>query len=238
METATATETKQFFILYKPKDIVSGDFYYALSHKHQGSKKEIFYMSAADCTGHGVPGALMSMMAVSKLNESIIEKNLIHPNEILDSVRKGIIASLNPEGSEEESKDGMDCVLCAFDFEDMKLEFAAANNPLWFVRDGKVTEYTADKMAVGKSPKEDQPFSLKTVDLKKGDIIYMFTDGYADQFGGEKGKKFKYKQLQELLMANISKPMEQQKQILEKTLEAWRGNLEQVDDILLIGVKI
>ncbi|MCC6837160.1 MAG: SpoIIE family protein phosphatase, partial [Bacteroidia bacterium] len=99
------TETKPFFILYKPKDIVSGDFYYALSHKHQGSKKEIFYMSAADCTGHGVPGALMSMMAVSKLNESIIEKNLIAPNEILDNVRKGIIASLNPEGSEEESKD-------------------------------------------------------------------------------------------------------------------------------------
>lgn len=238
METMTANDTKQFFILYKPKDIVSGDFYYALAHKHQGSKKEIFYMSAADCTGHGVPGALMSMMAVSKLNESIIEKNLVRPNDILDSVRKGIIASLNPEGSEEESKDGMDCVLCAFDFDDMKLEFAAANNPLWFVRDGKMLEFQPDKMPVGKSPKEEQPFSVQTMELKKGDIIYMFTDGYADQFGGEKGKKFKYKQLQELLLANHSKSMEQQKQILETTLEKWRGNLEQVDDILLIGVKI
>ncbi len=234
----TMTETKPFFILYKPKDIVSGDFYYALSHKHQGSKKEIFYMSAADCTGHGVPGALMSMMAVSKLNESIIEKNLIAPNEILDNVRKGIIASLNPEGSEEESKDGMDCVLCAFDFEDMKLDFAAANNPLWLVRDGKVTEYAPDKMPVGKSPKEDEPYTLKSIDLVKGDIIYIFTDGYADQFGGEKGKKFKYKQLQELLISNSHLPMQEQKQILANTIEKWMGNLEQVDDILVIGIKI
>ncbi|MBN8695361.1 MAG: serine/threonine-protein phosphatase [Bacteroidetes bacterium] len=232
------TETKPFFILYKPKDIVSGDFYYALSHKHQGSKKEIFYMSAADCTGHGVPGALMSMMAVSKLNESIIEKNLIAPNEILDNVRKGIIASLNPEGSEEESKDGMDCVLCAFDFEDMKLDFAAANNPLWLVRDGKVTEYAPDKMPVGKSPKENEPYTLKSIDLVKGDIIYIFTDGYADQFGGEKGKKFKYKQLQELLISNSHLPMQEQKQILANTIEKWMGNLEQVDDILVIGIKI
>ena len=234
----TMTETKPFFILYKPKDIVSGDFYYALSHKHQGSKKEIFYMSAADCTGHGVPGALMSMMAVSKLNESIIEKNLIAPNEILDNVRKGIIASLNPEGSEEESKDGMDCVLCAFDFEDMKLDFAAANNPLWLVRDGKVTEYAPDKMPVGKSPKENEPYTLKSIDLAKGDIIYIFTDGYADQFGGEKGKKFKYKQLQELLISNSHLPMQEQKQILANTIEKWMGNLEQVDDILVIGIKI
>lgn len=232
------TETKPFFILYKPKDIVSGDFYYALSHKHQGSKKEIFYMSAADCTGHGVPGALMSMMAVSKLNESIIEKNLIAPNEILDNVRKGIIASLNPEGSEEESKDGMDCVLCAFDFEDMKLDFAAANNPLWLVRDGKVSEYAPDKMPVGKSPKENEPYTLKSIDLIKGDIIYIFTDGYADQFGGEKGKKFKYKQLQELLISNSHLPMQEQKQILADTIEKWMGNLEQVDDILVIGIKI
>ncbi len=234
----TMTETKPFFILYKPKDIVSGDFYYALSHKHQGSNKEIFYMSAADCTGHGVPGALMSMMAVSKLNESIIEKNLKSPNEILDNVRKGIIASLNPEGSEEESKDGMDCVLCAFDFEDMKLNFAAANNPLWLVREGKVTEYAPDKMPVGKSPKENEPYTLKSIDLIKGDIIYIFTDGYADQFGGEKGKKFKYKQLQELLISNSHLPMQEQKLILSNTIEKWMGNLEQVDDILVIGIKI
>ncbi len=234
----TLIETKPFFIVYKPKDIVSGDFYYALSHKHLGSKKEIFYMSAADCTGHGVPGALMSMMAVSKLNESIIEKNLIAPNDILDNVRKGIIASLNPEGSEEESKDGMDCVLCAFDFEEMKLDFAAANNPLWLIRDGAVIEFKPDKMPVGKSPKENEPYTLQTIPLQKGDTIYIFTDGYADQFGGEKGKKFKYKQLQDLLLKNCSKSMEEQKQLLSTTIEKWMGNLEQVDDILVIGIKI
>src|SRR5689334_4948175 len=110
-----------FFILYKPKDIVSGDFYYALAHKSPLAKNELFYICAADCTGHGVPGAFMSMLGVSSLNESIIEKNIFMPNEILNDIRNSIISSLNPEGSEEESKDGMDCVLCAYDFENMLL---------------------------------------------------------------------------------------------------------------------
>ncbi len=237
MET-TATETKNFFILYKPKDIVSGDFYHAIAHKPTGSKTELFYMCTADCTGHGVPGALMSMVGISHLNESIIEKNIIHPNEILDNMRKGIIASLNPEGSEEESKDGMDCVLCAYDFENMKLEFAAANNPLWLFRDGAMQEFKPDKMPVGMYHSKTAPFSLQTIDLKKGDIVYTFTDGFADQFGGEKGKKYKYKQLQEKLVSITDLPLSDQKNILEKEFEKWRGNLEQVDDVLIIGVKI
>ncbi len=234
----TATETKSFFILYKPKDIVSGDFYYALAHKATGGTSELFYMCTADCTGHGVPGALMSMMGISHLNESIIEKNLVHPNEILDNTRKGIIASLNPEGSEEESKDGMDCVLCAYDFKKMILEFACANNPLWLMRNGAIEEFKPDKMPVGKYGEEMKPFSLQKIDLKKGDIVYTFTDGYADQFGGDKGKKFKYKQLQELLLKNSGLPMEEQKRTLESSFDSWRGNLEQVDDVLLIGVRI
>ncbi len=234
----TTTETKNFFILYKPKDIVSGDFYHAIAHKPIGSKNELFFMCTADCTGHGVPGALMSMVGISHLNESIIEKNLIHPNEILDNMRKGIIASLNPEGSEEESKDGMDCVLCAYDFENMKLEFAAANNPLWLIRNGEMQEFKPDKMPVGMYHTITTPFSLQTIDLKKGDIIYTFTDGYADQFGGEKGKKYKYKQLQEKLLAIKDLPLSDQKGILEKEFEKWKGNLEQVDDVLIIGMKI
>lgn len=234
----TITDTKNFFILYKPKDIVSGDFYHALAHKPVGSKTELFYMCTADCTGHGVPGALMSMMGISRLNESIIERNLIHPNEILDNMRTGIIASLNPEGSEEESKDGMDCVLCAYDFENMQLEFAAANNPLWHVRNGKVTEYKPDKMPVGKYGGEMKPFSLQKISLQKGDIIYTFTDGFADQFGGDKGKKFKYKQLQEILLQHSELPMEDQKLLLDKAFENWRGKLEQIDDVLVIGVRI
>ncbi|MCW3104160.1 MAG: protein serine/threonine phosphatase [Bacteroidetes bacterium] len=234
----TVTGTKSFFILYKPKDIVSGDFYHALAHKPAGSPTELFYMCTADCTGHGVPGALMSMMGISRLNESIIERNLIHPNEILDNMRTGIISSLNPEGSVEESKDGMDCVLCAYDFENMQLEFAAANNPLWHVRNGKVTEYKADKMPVGKYGGEMKPFTLQKLSLQPGDLIYTFTDGFADQFGGEKGKKFKYKQLQETLLAHCNLPMEDQKELLDKTFEKWRGNLEQIDDVLVIGVRI
>lgn len=234
----TLTETKSFFILYKPKDIVSGDFYHALAHKHTGSDREIFYVCTADCTGHGVPGALMSMMGISNLNESIIEKNLIHPNDILDNTRKGIIASLNPEGSEEESKDGMDCVLCAYDFENMVLEFSAANNPLWHVRDKKLTEYKADKMPVGKYGEEMKPFTLQKLDLERGDIIYTFTDGFADQFGGPKGKKFKYKQLEDILLANSHFPMEEQKAILDRTFNDWRANYEQVDDVCVIGVRI
>src|ERR1051326_3568075 len=135
------TDNKNFFILYKPKDIVSGDFFYALAHKNSSGKNETFYICAADCTGHGVPGAFMSMLGVSSLNEAILEKNISQPNEILNDIRNTIITSLNPEGSDEEAKDGMDCVLCAYDFENNILNFAAANNPLWIVRDGKLLEH-------------------------------------------------------------------------------------------------
>jgi serine phosphatase RsbU (regulator of sigma subunit) len=153
-------------------------------------------------------------------------------------MRKGIIASLNPEGSEEESKDGMDCVLCAYDFENMKLEFAAANNPLWLIRNGELLEYKPDKMPVGMYHSKITPFSLHTIALEKGDIVYTFTDGYADQFGGEKGKKYKYKKLQEKLLAIKDLPLVDQKEILDSEFEKWKGNLEQVDDVLIIAVKI
>lgn len=229
--------SKDFFILNKPKDIISGDFYYAQAHKGS-NESELFYLCTADCTGHGVPGALMSMLGVSSLNEAIIEKNISMPNEVLNEIRSSIIASLNPEGSEEESKDGMDCVLCGFDFKNMKLYMAAANNPLWIVRSGEVHEYKPDKMPVGKYGDDLNSFSLQAINLQKGDIIYTFTDGYADQFGGAKGKKFKYKQLKEKILSIHRLTMEEQKEILSETFEAWKGNLEQVDDVLVIGLRI
>ncbi|HEY6159839.1 MAG TPA: PP2C family protein-serine/threonine phosphatase [Bacteroidia bacterium] len=250
METATQTQTqtRNFFILYKPKDIVSGDFYYALSHQHRGKDNEIFYLCTADCTGHGVPGALMSMLGISSLNESIIEKDISDPGKILDNVRTGLINSLNPEGMEEENqggmssetemKDGMDCILCAFDFENNMLRYANANNSFYLIRDGQVSQSKVDKMPVGKSPKEDQPFTTHSLELKKGDVFYCLTDGYPDQFGGDKGKKFKYKQLEEKLLSICDKPMEEQKRILDDTFESWKGNLEQVDDVLIIGLRI
>ena len=164
METLDA---KKFFILYKPKDIVSGDFYYAISHQHPNSAVEKFYLCTADCTGHGVPGAFMSMLNISYLNESIIEKQIASPNLVLDHIREEIIASLNPEGSEEESKDGMDCILAAFDFTNNVLEYAAANNSFYIVRNGELISCPADKMPVGKHS-DMKPFTLRKMDLQKG----------------------------------------------------------------------
>ncbi len=231
--------SEEYFILFKPKDIVSGDFYWALhlpgTHSHG---KGLFYLATADCTGHGVPGAFMSMLNISLLNEMVVERHITNPAEVLNMVRKEIIHALNPEGSEEESRDGMDAVLCCFDLDKMELRFAAANNPVWILRDGKLTIYKGDKMPVGKYHNETAPFSLQTVPLKKGDIVYTTTDGYPDQFGGSKGKKFKYKQLEEKIQSIASLPLTEQKQILDQTFTAWKGNLEQVDDVTIIGIRV
>ena len=231
MNAKTGISEREYFIFYQPKDIVSGDFYWAISHHNQ------FYIAAADCTGHGVPGAFMSLLNISFLNENVVERGIMIPSEILNEQRKEIIKALNPSGN-ENSKDGMDCALCAFDFENNRLHFALANNPLWLVRDGNLIEYRADKMPVGKYEENNKDFTMHNITIEKGDLVYLLTDGYADQFGGEKGKKFKYKHLKDLLLANISKPMNEQRAILAETINSWKGNLEQVDDILIIGMKL
>jgi serine phosphatase RsbU (regulator of sigma subunit)/Tfp pilus assembly protein PilF len=224
----------EHFVLYKPKDIVSGDFYWAKS------VNDNFLICAADCTGHGVPGAFMSLLGVSYLNEIVRDKAVNSPAEVLNKLRTEIIHSLNTELSEDEYavNDGMDIALCNYKFNSMKLQFSCANNPLWLLRENKIIEYKADKFPVGKYHGDLQNFSNNEIDLKKGDIVYILTDGYADQFGGPSGKKFKYKPLQELLVANHQKPMQEQKQLLNEVIDAWRGNLEQVDDILIIGVRV
>jgi serine phosphatase RsbU (regulator of sigma subunit)/tetratricopeptide (TPR) repeat protein len=221
----------EYFTLYKPKDIVSGDFYWAL---HQNNR---FYLLTGDCTGHGVPGAFMSLLMISILNEIVIERGVASPDLILNEARKSIIKALNP-GGHEEAKDGMDCTLCVFDLGARKLEYAAANSNFYLVRNGELMLFPGDKMPVGKSPKDDESFTLRTAALQPGDAVYTLTDGMADQFGGPKGKKFKYKQLQELILRNVTTPMGSQKQVLEETIEEWRGPLEQVDDILVIGIRI
>jgi serine phosphatase RsbU (regulator of sigma subunit) len=222
---------KDYFIFYQPKDIVSGDFYWALQTNNK------FYLVTADCTGHGVPGAFMSLLNISILNEILIEKKITSPDLILNEARIDIIKSLNPTGS-EESKDGMDCILACFDFEKLTLEYASANNSFYIIRNNELITCKADKMPVGKSPRDNEPFVLHAIDLQKDDMVYMLTDGLPDQFGGDKGKKYKYKQLEELLLANNDKTTEEQKNRLETSFTHWKGNLEQVDDVLLIGIKI
>lgn len=220
---------KDVFILYKPKDIVAGDFYWL----HQG--KDGTYFAAADCTGHGVPGAMVSVICNSGLNRSLKEYHLTSPAKILDQTRKLVIAEF--EKSEEMVQDGMDIALCKL--QEKHLTYAGAHNPLWIIRkDGKeVEEIKADKQPVGKFH-QTQPFTEHTVDLQQGDTIYVFSDGFADQFGGEKGKKFKASGLKSLLLSVQHKPMSKQKDDLDEAFEAWRNDLDQLDDVCLIGVRI
>jgi tetratricopeptide (TPR) repeat protein/serine phosphatase RsbU (regulator of sigma subunit) len=222
----------EHFVFFKPKDVVSGDFYWA-THSPEG-----FIYITADCTGHGVPGAFMSLLNISKLSQTINEQRIYAPDRVLNNVRTEIIAALNPAGWTEESKDGMDAVLCKLDLKKMKLQFSAANNSFYICRNNEFIICKADKLSVGKGHNDAQSFTFNEVDLKKGDIIYTFTDGYADQFGGPLGKKFKYKQLEDLLLANSEKSMTEQKTILDNSFNAWKGSLDQVDDVCVIGVRV
>lgn len=223
---------EDYFILYKPKDIVAGDFYWA---QIIGSK---ILVMTADCTGHGVPGAFMSLLGVSFLNEITIEKGIVQPNIVFDALRNNIIKALNASNKNADTKDGMDAVLCSFDKTTFQMEFAGANNPVWLIRGNELMEFKPDKMPIGKNYGDEKPFTLFKTELQKGDIVYTLTDGFGDQFGGEKGKKFKDKQLKETLMKIKDLNLCDQKSHLENMIEEWRGSLEQVDDILLIAVKI
>ncbi len=215
------------FVLYKPKDVVAGDFYWL--EVKEG--KTIF--AAADCTGHGVPGAMVSVICNNALNRSVREFNITSPGKILDKARELVIQEF--EKSEEEVKDGMDIALCSLDGQ--KLSYAGANNPLWLIRNGEIIETKADKQPIGKF-EGFKNFTTHEIDLQKGDTIYVFSDGYADQFGGEKGKKFKTKALRELLLNIQSKSMTEQKEIINQRFETWRGKFEQIDDVCFIGVRI
>jgi serine phosphatase RsbU (regulator of sigma subunit) len=220
------------FILYKPKDIVSGDFYWVESYGHQ------VFFAACDCTGHGVPGALMSVIGYNLLNQAVHEHGIDRPAVILNELNKGVSKVLRQREEESSVKDGMDVSLCALNTKTLQLEYAGANNPLWIIRaDASLVEIKADKFPIGAFIGEElRQFTNQTIQLQPGDTVYIFSDGYADQFGGEKGKKFKYKQLQQLLISIHNRPPEEQKAILDTTIEKWKGSLEQVDDILVMGV--
>lgn len=233
-EKYIAKHLANFFVLYKPKDIVSGDFYWALKTDTH------FYFTVADCTGHGVPGAFMSMIGINLLNDIINERKISNPALILDIMREEVIRNLNSEDSEVESKDGMDMVLCKLDLQTRELEFAAANNSLYIyhAEEKELKEYKGDKMPVGKYTDKFDSFTRQKIQLKENDQLYAFTDGYPDQFGGPKGKKYKYKQLEENIHSILHLPMNEQKQHLNISFENWKGQLEQVDDVCVIGVRL
>ena len=222
---------KNYFILFKPKDVVSGDFYWGETLPNGN-----FILATADSTGHGVPGAIMSLLNITSLEKAI--EHLTNPADILKHTRQTIINRLKKDGSEYGGKDGMDCSLIVFDFKNMQIQIAAANNPVWIFRNTNLIEIKPDKIPVGKHDRDQEEFTLNTFDILEGDIIYTLTDGFPDQFGGPKGKKYMSKNLKELLVANANLPMKEQKSILDKSFTNWVGNFEQVDDVTIIGVKI
>jgi serine phosphatase RsbU (regulator of sigma subunit) len=229
---STGSATDSYFVFFKPKDVVSGDFYWASKLSNDN-----FALVTADSTGHGVPGAIMSLLNITSI-ESAIKDGFTQPADILNVTRQTIIERLKKDGSPEGGKDGMDCSLVSFDFKNKKLIYAAANNPVWIIRDKTFIVLAADRMPVGKHDKDSVPFTQHELDLQSGDMVYTLTDGFPDQFGGPRGKKFKYKQLEELLLSIAHESMGIQEQKLEEVFENWKGNLEQVDDVCVVGIRI
>ncbi len=225
---------RESFILYKPKDIVAGDFYWMESVAPTGKNKSTKVLfAAADCTGHGVPGAMVSVVCNNALNRSVREHGLTDPGKILDKTREIVIQEF--EKSDEEVKDGMDIALCSM--EGKKLQYAGAHNPLWIIRNGEIVETKANKQPIGKFDNQTS-YDRHSFDLEDGDTIYIFSDGYVDQFGGENGKKFKAKAFRELLLSIQKETMEEQKKSIDDRFNMWKGNLEQIDDVCVIGVRV
>jgi len=241
---------KEQFVLFKPKDIVSGDFYWATKvtsskFKVSGSggntqnpkpatlNSELFYLAVCDSTGHGVPGAFMSLLNITFLNEAIVEKGIYEPHLILNYVRERLISAISQDGAQ----DGMDGILICYDKQNGTLTYSAANNAPILVSGNKIQNLAYDKMPVGKGL-ETTSFKLHKIDVKSSDSVYLITDGYADQFGGTKGKKFKHKNLVELIQSYAELPLSEQKDQLDSYFENWKGDLEQVDDVCIIGIRL
>ncbi|MCB0408586.1 MAG: tetratricopeptide repeat protein [Flavobacteriales bacterium] len=238
----------EHFVLLKPKDVVSGDFFWAFH-----TENNLAIWVAADCTGHGVPGAFMSMLGISFFNEIVVENNITQPAEILNRLRDKIIKALEQKGVDTQQKDGMDLALCVWNKNTNQLSYSGANNPLWIIRKTDKTnqdsdnliiegyeliEHKADKQPVGLFSGDIKPFTEQIIQLQKGDSIYTFSDGYADQFGGDKGKKLKSANFKKLLLTLQDKSLAEQKNIINQTFDEWKGNLDQIDDVCVIGVKI
>lgn len=222
------------FVFFKPKNIVSGDFYWA----HRIDQHQVLF-AAVDCTGHGVPGAFMSIMGYHLLEQVIIEHKLTEPALILEELTKSVVRSLKQTNELESVKDGMDIALCKIDYQNYTLEYAGAHNSLYLIRNGILTETKADRRSVGISAgNKARQFSGHTIKIEKGDCFYIFSDGYADQKGGPDNVKFFYQPFRELLVKIHQLKMDDQKQMLDKVITEWKGDNGQIDDMLVIGIKV
>lgn len=221
----------EHFILFLPKDIVSGDFYWGFE------KRDYWYVAVADCTGHGVPGAIMSMLGISFLNDIVASDKIYSPAEILNQLRARIISELRQTGEDGSSRDGMDISLICLNLKTLELQWAGANNALNYIQGGELKEIKADKQPIGYHPQQ-KSFTNHEIQLQNGDSIYIYSDGYADQFGGPKGKKLTYKRLDNFIVENHQLSMENQKVCFNQYFSYWKGGLEQIDDVCVIGIKI
>ncbi len=231
-ESLLASTVKDYFILFHPRDIVSGDFYWFYKHE------QYLVVTAADCTGHGVPGAFMSMLGISLLNEIINKDRIFEAHKILNKLRDYIKQMLGQTGKTDEAKDGMDMALVVLDYKEKVIQYAGAYNPLILIRNHELTEYKGDKMPIGIQMNEKESFTLHVTEMIPGDRLYIYSDGYTDQFGGPHGGKFKTRPFKELLLKIHDRPMKEQWEILERTLNEWKGNEPQIDDILVIGIEL
>lgn len=223
---------RDHFVLFLPRDIVSGDFYYAIRNKQN------IFIAAGDCTGHGVPGALLSIMGISFLNEIFQVKNEIRANRALNTMREKVMKSLHQTGERSEAKDSIDIGLCVIDSNSKTLQYSGANRPLIRMRNGEMTEFRPDKMTIGLAPLKEHSFTNVVIDILPGDTFYLFTDGFSDQFSELTDKKFKYKQLKRVIETMSGLPLSRQKVYLEETFFEWKGNTQQIDDVLIFGFQL
>lgn len=220
-------------IFYLPKDVVSGDFYFV------EKVDDYIVFAAVDCTGHGVPGALMSVVGFNFLYQAVVERHIIKPSDILTFLDAGVNNTLRQTGNESGVKDGMDLGICTLNSKTLELQYAGAYNPMYYVKKGELTEVKADKLPIGSNlDGVADTYTNHVIQMEKGDAVYLLTDGYADQFGGPNGKKFFYKPLRELLAMHHNKSMDEIYNILYDTFMNWKGNREQIDDVLILGVRI
>jgi len=220
------------FILFKPRDIVSGDYYWARE------KNQKLLIAVADCTGHGVPGGFLSMLGISSMNEIVNRSSDLNPGRILEQLREVVITSMHQTGSRDEAQDGIEIALCVIDLKRKSMEYSGANRPLYLVRDGAVQHLRPDRMPIGIYDQESVPFTNHKLKLKKGDSIYLFSDGYVDQLGGPLRKTFRAINFRKLLLEIQDQPMEKQLTILVEKMALWQGEVEQIDDVLVLGFRI